>query len=262
MFEWLEREISEIKTPHFHVLGGPADQKMQDAVRLSILPVSPSYKEFVLKFGSARLYRSARGSYLIRVFGGPVEKILNDGVRIYHIAAHDGASVYVKAEAGSTKLPIFEYELGEEEKVADDFEEWLTASCTRARKSYGKKKWTEILHGPKPFTAEEQEILETRRQIRWRVLGIDANGDHIFEITNAGSRALPVLTVGIQSKDRQLNGAVRLDIGHIGPGQKGILHRSCYKKYKPPTEIEVFALPEPEPEERDYYWEFKSIAKE
>jgi hypothetical protein len=262
MFEWLEQEISAIKTPRFHVVDGPIKAKLQEAVMQSSLPLPPSYREFVLKFGNAKLYRRTQNdSYRIGVFAGPREATLNDGSRIYHLGFHDGASVYVKSESSSTELPVFEFESGSEEKIADDFEEWLRESCAHARNTYGKEKWAEIIRGPEPFTVEEQELIEARRAIQWRVLGIDADGNHIFEVTNASGQALPVLTVGVHSKDRWLNGAVRLKIGHIGPGQTGIVHADCYKDLVSPHEIEVFALPDPQPEDRERYTELGSSSK-
>ena len=32
MFEWLEQEIAAIKTPRFHLIDGPADAKLREAV--------------------------------------------------------------------------------------------------------------------------------------------------------------------------------------------------------------------------------------
>jgi len=32
MFEWLEKEIATIKTPRFHLVDGPADGKLREAV--------------------------------------------------------------------------------------------------------------------------------------------------------------------------------------------------------------------------------------
>ena len=142
--------------------------------------------------------------------------------------------------------------------MAENFEEWLAASCARARKTYGKEKWAEILRGPEPFTPDEFEVIKTRQRIRWRVLGIDTDGNHIFEITNASNRTLPVLTVGLRSRDRHLNGAVRLKIGHIGPTQTGVLHVDCYKDLVSPHEIEAFALPDPRPEDRERFEELES----
>lgn len=258
MFEWLEQEITAVKTPRFHLVEGPADSKLRDAVDQSGLPLPAAYKEFVLKFGNAKLYRKSRNGYRIIVYAGPREAKLDDGARIYHLGSHDGASVYVKPAKDSVELPVFEFEDGCEEKVANTFEEWLEDSCARVRNKYVKeKKWVGILRGPEPFTLRENELIGGRKQIHWRVLGIDVDRKNMFEVTNASHSVLPALTVGIRSKDGQLNGAVRLNIQHIGPGQTAILHVDCYKDLKPPEEIEAFALPDPQPEDRDYYWEFR-----
>jgi hypothetical protein len=143
--------------------------------------------------------------------------------------------------------------------VASGFEEWLSAACATARKSYGKRKWASILRGPKPFSGEEKEMIAARRLMRWEVLGIDNSGKHIFKVTNAGNQVLGALTVGVRSKDKRLNGAVRLRVQKIGPGETALLHVDCYKDLVPPKEIEVFALPDPSPEDRDFYWELRDL---
>jgi hypothetical protein len=256
MFEWLEQEISAIKTPRFHIVDGPIEPKLQEAIMHSGLPLPSPYKEFVLKFGNAKLYRRAKNdSYQIGVFAGPREAHLNDGRRICHLGFHDGASVYVKPELGSTESPIFEFESGTEEKVAEDFEEWLRESCARARSTYGKERWAEIVRGPEPFTTEEKALIEARRAMKWQVQGVDGDGNLVFAVTNTGSRTLPVLTVGVRSKDGRLNGAVRLNVKHIGPGQSAVLHVGCYKELRSPHEIELFSLPDPRPEDRERYSE-------
>ena len=258
MFNWLEQEISVIKTPRFHVIDGPANPRLRDAVTRSIIPLPDSYKEFVLKFGNAKLYRNAsNGIYRIGVFAGPRKSTLEGGGNIYHRGFHDAASVYVKPEVPSSCLPIFEFEDNVERKVADDFEVWLKESCLCARKRYSKKQWAAILAGPAPFTLDEKRILEARRRIHWQVVGIDEEGNHIFKVSNESDLTLPALTIGLRSKDGRLNGAVRLKVGHIFPGQTATLHVDCYKDLKPPQEIEAFELPEPRPEDREYYHEFR-----
>lgn len=261
MFEWLEQEISEIRTPKFHLVDGPADSQLREAILQSSLPLPSSYKEFALKFGNAKLYRTSREGYRIRVFAGPREATLDDGTRIYHLAAHDGASVYVKPVKDFVEIPVFEFEDNSEEKVANNFEAWLEESCSYARNKYPGKKWAGILRGPEPFTAEEKEIIEARQRIHWRMLGIDSEGNHIFEVTNTGHRSLSVLSIGIHSKDRQLNGCVRLDVSNVAPGMTKIIPRDCYKELKPPSELEAFSLPDPQPEDRDYYWELGEKAQ-
>ena len=95
----------------------------------------------------------------------------------------------------------------------------------------------------------------------WSFLGVDPDGNHIFEITNKGVRALSALTIGVRSKNGQLNGAIRLDVRHVRPGQTDVLRANCYKGLVPPQEIEVFALPNPQPEDRDQYFEFDGELK-
>ena len=68
---------------------------------------------------------------------------------------------------------------------------------------------------------------------------------------------LPALTIGVRSKDQELNGLIRLNVSRVGPGQVSVLNVGCYKKLVPPEEIEVFAVPDPQPEDRNYYYEFK-----
>lgn len=257
MFEWLEQEISRIKTPRFHVVDGPADPKLREAVIGSDLPMPPTYKEFVLKFGNAKLYRNARNNnYQIGIFAGPREAVLKNGTHIYHIGFHDGASVYLKRPSNSGLFPVFEFESDLEEEAAPSFDDWLSASCAIARNKYGKAKWAEILRGPKPFNGEERGIVEARRLMRWRVLGIDADGNHVFEVSNDGRRTLSALTVGVRSKDGRLNGAIRLDVRKLNPGQTALLHANCYTDLVAAQDVEVFPLPDPKPEDRDYYWEF------
>jgi len=258
MFEWLEEEIVAIKTRRFHVIAGTVGGKLEMAVFQSEVHLPVSYCEFILKFGNARLYRQSRNGYQIGIFAGPREMVLKDGTKVYHLGFYDGANIYVKADLNFDELSIFEFQDGSEEKVADNFAEWLNKSCARARCRYSKKKWAEILNGPKPFTAEEQEIIQTRQQIQWRVLGTDSTGDHIFEVTNAANRTLPVLTVGVRSKDNRLNGAVLLKIGDLRPGQTILLHADCYKEFVSPNETEIFALPDPQPEDREFYSELRA----
>jgi len=245
-----------IKTPRFHKVDGPADPKLREAVMRADHMVPQSYKAFVLKFGNAKLYRTSRTGYRIGIFSAPRQSTLNDGTRIYHFGFNDGASVYFKPSSQSRAPLIFEYEDNSEQEVATDFEAWLSASCLFARSKYSELEWNQIKRGPQPFTAEEKEMIKARRGIHWKVLGIDPLGNHIFEVRNDGEGKLLWLTVGVRSKDGGLNGAVRLDVGDVGPGQSAVLHRDCYKDLMPPDQIEAFPIPDPAPEDRDYYYEF------
>jgi hypothetical protein len=256
LYEWLESEILEIKTPRFHVVDGPADDALKESIVVSGALVPVNYMEFVLKFGSAKLYRDGRrGSYRIGVFGAPRLVTLNDGSRIFHIGFDDGASVYVKDVGELTSIPIFQWKSGSEDKVADDFAEWIKQSCSKARREFSKEMWSKIVRGPDPFSPRELKVIEARRQISWQVLGIDPEGRHIVTVANSGRLTLPVLTVGVRSLDRRLNGALRLNTSEVGPGRTAVLHVSCYQGLLPPDQLELFTLPDPEPEDRMQYVE-------
>lgn len=259
MFEWLQREVAIIKTPRFHVIDGPATGKLREAVTQSSLPLPKSYTEFVLRFGNAKLYRNARNaSYRIGVFSGPRSGKLRDGSLVYEVGFHDGARVFIEPVKGSRGGAVWEAESGSQQRVHSNFGEWLKESCARAREQYTVEEWSEILQGPKPFTPEEQEILAARRHISWRLTGIDVDGSHLFEVKNSSNRSIPVLTIGVRSKDGRLNGAAVLQIGHVGPGQKAEVRASCYKGLRPPEDIEVFDLPGPRPEDREFFAELES----
>ena len=72
MFGWLVDEMARIKTRKFHLVDGPASDELRQAVEASDFPLPPSYKEFVLRFGNARLYRYST-NYYVTVFAGPRE---------------------------------------------------------------------------------------------------------------------------------------------------------------------------------------------
>jgi hypothetical protein len=256
MFEWLDEELAAVKTPRFHQVQGPADQRLREAINKAAVQLPRSYRQFVLRFGNAKFYRQDLNGYALGVLAAPREAPLPDGTRLYHIAWNDSASVYVKSLDTGEEAPVFEYER-ERERRSGSFEEWLRRSCAAARRSYGRMKWAAILRGPAPFTEEERRVIAARRAIDWAALGPDNQGNQLFRVTNTGVQTVNWLTLGVRSKDRTLNGAVALDVSAVGPGQTATLARGCYRDLVRPEELEVFALPEPQPEDRDYYWEFR-----
>lgn len=254
MFEWLQKELQAVKTPRFHLVEGAVDPRLSDAIIGSKVPLPLSYKEFVLKFGNAKLYRNSRNGYLITIFAGPRE-ISNGGDGAYQIGYHDGASVCIVTRDGRGQ--IFEIESNAWVNVSEDFENWLEDACTTARRQFGRKVWNDILRGPQPFTESEKRMLENRSMIRWRAIGVNPDGNIKIEVKNGGKSILKAITIGVRSRDGHLNGAVRLDIETIVPGGIGTLDVDCYRDFVTATEVELFELPSPKPEDREYYFEFK-----
>ena len=265
MFEWLNEEMSQIRTPKFHLVDGTASAELRHGVESCGFPLPPSYREFVLRFGNAKLYR--RGSnWLVQVYAGPREAENDQAESLIHFGRTENSLAYFKESLLTAGKESRVFEWRHEQGVrqtADNFEDWLKAKCNSARKRYKKKEWEAIEKGPSPFNDYEQAIVEARKQFRWRVVGVAANEDLRFEIHNGSAMKLPYLSVGVRGKLRPpkngpLNGGAFLPVGSIGPGETKVVEFDCYKKFIAPDDTEAFALPDPGPEDREQYWEFKT----
>jgi len=256
VFEWLIRELASIRTPRFHIVDGLADSRLREAVANSSLPLPSDYREFVLAFGNTRLFRNGRCGWTIGVFAGPRIAERKGGALEYVVGHHDDMTVYYRSSVRHDGLRLYEA-VGPSRPIRPgEFEDWLAASYDEARRATPPEKWAEIVRGPSPFSREEKRIVEQRKRFKWRVLEIDPSGDHVIEVSNGGNRTLPVLSIGVRSVDGRLNGGIRLNVAHVLPGETAVLRANCYKQLRPPGELKLFSLPDPQPEERDYYPEF------
>jgi hypothetical protein len=265
MFEWLEDELSRIKNRKFHVVDGPMRLDTRELVERSDLHAPRSYKNFIFKFGNANLYWDGT-SYRVRVFAFPEEAHTDDGEVLRYFGRTDMSLAYFKEVllVPGKESPVFEWRYGEGvRQTADSFEEWLVNKCAAERKRFTTEEWKVIEEGPLPFSEQEMKIVEARRKYRWRVVGVAENGDLQFEVHNGSDATLPFLTIGIRGKrrgtDDPLNGGIWLPVGTVLPGQKSMIEKDCYKKWVDPRIVEAFEEPDPEPEDRDRYWEFKGL---
>jgi hypothetical protein len=259
MYEWLEMEISQIKTPKFHVIEGPRSAEAEDTIKEIGLLLPPSHRLFLSKFGGAKLYREL-DYYLLGVLASPWEGKDSDGEPIACIGHYDDANVYFKLPLSEgEELPVFEWVGRGLRKVSDTFEQWIEKRCLDCKKRIGKTRWAKILEGPMPFSAEEMRIIEARKRFEWSVMGKTDNDDVRFKVHNGSDITLPFLSIGIRSIDRKFNGGVYLPVSALKPGETAIIDRDCYKKQIDPNLIEAFALPDPGPEDRDRYWEFRAL---
>lgn len=258
MYEWLEMEIKEIKTQKFHIVDGPASSAAEATLKEIGTLLPPSFSVFLSKFGDARLYREL-DYYKLGVLASPWEGKDTDGKPIACIGHYDDARAYFKLPLSGEELPVFEWSGGGLKKVSDTFEHWIEKRSADCKAKIGKTKWAKILKGPPPFTSQETRIVEARKRFEWTVTGISNNGDISFKIHNGSDLTLPFLSVGVRSIDRSFNGGVFIPVSGLKPGQTAVIDRDCYKKQIDPKLIEVFALPDPGPEDRDRYWEFRAL---
>jgi hypothetical protein len=235
MFEWLENEMGQVNTPKFYIVDGPAPAELREAIEHSDVAPPPSYEAFVLQFGNAKLYR--QGSvYLVQVFASLLDAESDEGETLLQFGRTDMSLAYFKESLliRGRESPVFEWrhELG--------------------------------LQNTADFSVQEKAIVEARKLFRWRVVGIAPNGDLRFEVHNGSNLVLPYFSIGIRGKLRPpksgpLNGGVWLPVSSILPGDTQIIEKGCYKNLVDPKDIEAFAEPDPEPEDRDRYWEFRSL---
>ena len=263
MYGWLNDEMARIRTNKFHVVDGPLSFEKRKMVEQTELAVPSSYKQFVIQFGNAKLYRLG-SVYLVQVFAVPADARSDSGVDLLHFGRTDLALAYFKTSSllpDGGESPVFEWRHGQGlHQASDGFEEWLKSKCAASRKLFTKKQWQQVENGPPPFTEQEHRLIQARRKFRWRVVGIATNGDIQFSVHNGSDMVLPFLSVGVRGKNGHVNGGVWLPVSFVKPGHTAVIEANCYKDLLPADQVEVFEQPDPEPEDRDRYWEFKAMA--
>ena len=255
-YGWLREELAAIKTRDFHVVEGPTGE----ALRTMNNPKLPqSYREFVRDFGKAKFYKQ-KGGYSIGVLATPVEGADADGSPLLSVGHYGSARAYLRQSdlQEGREAPIYEWGQGGLRKVADSFEEWLTARSAAARKRFNRRQWERVLEGPEPFTEDEEARVEARRHFKWRVLGITDSGSIRFEVQNESNRVLPYLSIGIRSGSN-FEGAIFLPVWHVPPGTTSVIEKDVYKKQISAEDVEAFELRDPLPEDREDYWEFRPV---
>lgn len=252
--------MSRIGTRRFFVVDGPATDELRAAVSRRALPIPESYCDFVLSFGNARLFRR-HDSYLLGVLAAPRSDGGEGRLVIGHYLA---AAAFFRTDLllRGDESPVFEETKDGARKAADSFDIWLQSRFLSAKRSFPVREWRAIEKGPTPFSAAERELVEERRRFEWEVLGVTERGALRFGIRNGSGRRLPYLSVGIRTKDGRLEGRAWLDVSKVGPGESAIVEKACYPGLAEPSEVEAFALPDPEPEDRSTYWEFRAATTE
>lgn len=262
MYEWLDEEIATINTKNFHVIDIHKKDELLSlpAESFSLLP--PSYIAFVSKYGLAKLYGEGGYSYQIGVLSSPETIKFKSGETLLIIGHYDDSKAYFKYSllAKGSDSPVFEWADEGLEKIANSFEEWITIRAEDARDSYSEEEWEEIINGPKPFSSEEEQIIQARKKITWELIGFTDDNNLIIKVKNNSNLTLPYLTIGFQGKydkHNSMRGAIWLDVSQVIPGQESVLVHPGYKEIVDRENIELYQLPDPIPEDRSRFWEFR-----
>lgn len=259
-FEWLEKEINEVNTRKFFDIDKSASYNFRKKIESLELPIPNSYKAFVLKFGNAKLYKQHIG-YALGVRAIPSKAVSKDGEQLLCFGYFQNYQACFKVSLlkEGEESPVFESQKnGRLKRIADDFSQWLKIRANVIHKEIGAKRWSQIVRGPSPFTKREKEIVEIRRLYSWEIIRIDENGDVFFKVHNGSTTKLPFYSIGVRDKKGGLTGKAWLPVSHIEPGSTEIIKDECYKKYIDRDNLDIYDLPDPEPEDKEDYWEFKN----
>lgn len=260
-YQWLEEAMKSVKTPKFFLVSAAPVLETSDRIDLRAFP--NSYATFLRKFGKASFFRDSSNCYSIGIFAVPKPEML-DGHQFWRIGWFIESSVLLR-ELSHTKdgeWPVFEQsKSGRLRRVAKGFDEWLRLRWESAKADYSHQNWQNILDGPEPFTAQELKIVEARRKFGWKLLSVDDKCAMRFEVTNGSDRCLPYLGIRVHGKRSGVWLSIALPVGHVLPGATAC---AIYDKFPAGMltrdEIQVFERPDPEPEDREFYSEFRPLS--
>ena len=202
MYEWLTLEIARIKTPKFHVVSGPADPKLCEAIEQSHLELPPSYELFLKQFRSAKLYRR-RSYYYIEIYSVPEIVDVPQHGKLLLFGKTINSLAYFKCSLlkRGYEPPVFEwYHNVGLRKTSKTFDRWLRSKSQAARRTFQAREWHTIEKGPRPFNEFEMQIVSARRQFLWHQVGISYTGNLKIEVENRSNVILPYLQSEFGSK--------------------------------------------------------------
>jgi hypothetical protein len=257
MYEALIQELSKIKTPAFFVREPIVDwgEIMGDSAFRSSVPAD--YLIFLLEVGSVKLFRELDG-YILGVYPFYYHFRIDDETLAYNFGHSDSRALWFKRmeDSGFSPVVYFKTEGGFRE-LYPSFSIWFQSDFERIRRRYTKSAWHKILVGPKPFSARELRVVEARRKFRWKVLRPTEKNMVAFLVENNSDTTIPFISIGINHKHGVFSGGVWLDVSGVRPGSSAIVEKDCYSSIAKFDDLEFFDLPEPEPHNRDRYWEFR-----
>lgn len=242
--QWLEALQSARHPRAFATTTASEDE----VLRATLL--SPQYGEFLRRYGAIRAFPRGRAIGLF-VYASPTITTYG-GKTLHEIANEDGSPRHL-SEGEAAVYGVMDGELW---TVAADFETWLLEAMTRLRTSYDRREWNALLKGARPFTRQEQAVIEARRKFEVVLEGIEPDERLRLRIRNGSERTLPCLTYGVRAPD--LIGALFLNVADLAPGQTKTICVHAYRDQVDPRAIELH-LDEPAPEDRA---EFRELQRE
>jgi len=260
MYNWLRDAIREVAVPKFHLVGEPCKPVDAEYILNASLEVPVSYKNFIVEFQYAKLFRDGLKHYRIDIWPDPI---------FYESEKYGGLTCIGKYEMGyvyfnfdeldkGKDVPVYEwYGMSGIRKAADSFPDWIEIKYRNARRKYKSKEWKKLLVPLPPFTEHEQTIIAARHQMKWELVRVEDNLDRVIRVTNMSNIVLPFLTLDINRADGSNIGGKFVPISDLLPGETKEYRFSLYEEYPDHAEQQLADRRDPEPGEQEFYWEFR-----
>ena len=257
-YEWLKEEIQSVPRKKFF-LSEPVDKASIDSFEDENGLLPDDFKEFITGLGRLWMYRDCTlDEYHGRVLFPRFEGIRND-VSAFHIGSSTSAAYFLYRDKMVMEKGVVYYgDPFPTRKKAISFEAWLKQTCEKARKSFTKAEWKEILQPPKPFTEKEMAVVKAMELYKFRKVGVTPDGKVQIEIHNGSSLTLPRFAIGA-SWSKGCRGGVYAPTADLLPGETKMIEEFVYKGNADPYDLKLFRRPLPLPEERPYYLELQDV---
>ncbi|MEX2174636.1 MAG: hypothetical protein WD872_09765 [Pirellulaceae bacterium] len=146
MYRWLAQQIAAARQPHLHLVEGPADEQLHQAIGATKLAAPRSYKVFVLELGNCRLFRVAGSDdeYLLEVMSELRQMQTRDGTTYEWFGSYQNRPACFRGDllAGERESPVFEWHggngTGRFRETAPGFRPWLKRRFGQARQSFSE----------------------------------------------------------------------------------------------------------------------------
>jgi hypothetical protein len=263
MYTWLSKEIQTVKTPQFHLIQVTELEGVNNPIDWSLLPLS--YTTYIDQFGRSKLYRSGNG-YLIEILATPYRELELDGhvyVRFGIVGFTTMACFRLDQLSTGIEAPVYELEYWDSEYEVEQtfpgFDVWLVHNSNAVKENMDEGDWDRLIKGPSAFNDKEKIIVNERKNFKFSLVGFTNTGDANILVQNQSQLTLPYLTIGVKWKDTNHSiQKIWLPTDGLQPGESRVVSHEVYKKFIPRESIELRILPDPQPEDREVYWEFKS----
>jgi hypothetical protein len=260
LYHWLDEAILAVKTPKYFELGPPSECGDLSEFEAKNGALPEEYRGFLLNYGPTKLFRERQhGWHELQVYRLPDIAYEEETHTFAEIARVGDTFAYFVIERGAGRFDdiVLEHSsTGGIRTTGRTFSSWLMWRFKRERKGIKKAEWDEILRGPAPFTAEEEQIVRARSQFRVRKVGSDEKNNVILEVHNGSERTLQYLTVFLKgASPNDFGGRSPVYVGNIPPGVTKTLPVAFYKDFVYADSVVVRQGYPPGPEDRYIFYE-------